>query len=123
MANLDQLPTEVPDLFKALEETLNKQTFDGIPLLKLTPADIVDPLFEGIQDRVKQELEKAKSGAKELTANLVQQALFAALQPILLDSDGKEGITATDIQLPTDGVWQRFQRKTAIWYFFTVSDR
>ena len=97
MANLDQLPVQVPNLFEAIEDQLSKQTFNGLPLLDLTPADIVDPLLAGLQERVKQELDKAKSGATELTAALVQDALFAALQPILLDLDESDGETEADI--------------------------
>ena len=106
MPNLDQLPVQVSDLLETIEKQLNQQTFNGLPLLNLTPADIVEPLLTGLKDKVKQELEtaqqKAKSEAKEFTSDLAQKALFTALQPILLDSTGEGSITEADILLPPD---------------------
>jgi Ca2+-binding RTX toxin-like protein len=106
MATLNQLPEQIPALFQTLRNQLSRTDFSDIPLLNVTDADVIDPLFSGLADRVIEELNRVKAGGQELTANLVRRALFNALGgnglDLLLDSNNDGQETEADILLPTD---------------------
>lgn len=112
--NLDQISKELPTLLDKLESQIARQTLDDQPLVKLPLKDSVGSLFDDVKERLKSEFDKtveqAKQQGKELTAELIRDALFNALGDegglnLLQDTSDqgdtkRDKINRFDIQLP-----------------------